>query len=98
VNELTFVPDGWTRADELGVHDGRPLRALHYPSGSIRIEHACKVLGAGDEQHRIVCAPGLQLGAGHTVEQLEPLTVRPSVACGDCGLHGFITDGQWRDA
>lgn len=25
----------------------------------------------------------------------EPLTIQPSVLCRTCGLHGFITNGQW---
>ena len=38
----------------------------------------------------------LPLGAnGWTVEQKTPLTVRPSVLCGDCQLHGWITNGEW---
>ena len=41
----------------------------------------------------------LPLGAeGWTVETKAPLTVRPSVQCGDCGLHGWITNGQWWNA
>jgi hypothetical protein len=35
---------------------------------------------------------------GWTVETKQPLTVRPSVHCGDCGLHGWITSGQWWNA
>jgi hypothetical protein len=38
------------------------------------------------------------LGA-HTLVQVDPLTITASVYtpfC--CGLHGFITDGVWRDA
>jgi hypothetical protein len=30
-----------------------------------------------------------------TVVQTNPLTVQPSILCGSCGLHGFITNGQW---
>lgn len=30
-----------------------------------------------------------------TVVQRDPLTVVPSILCEACGLHGFITDGQW---
>lgn len=33
------------------------------------------------------------------VEQLDPLTISPSVLCspelGGCGHHGFIRDGRW---
>jgi hypothetical protein len=25
----------------------------------------------------------------------DPLTITPSIRCGTCGLHGFITDGRW---
>ena len=28
----------------------------------------------------------------------DPLTITPSILCGECGLHGFITDGQWVSA
>lgn len=41
----------------------------------------------------------LPLGAkGWSVESKNPLTVQPSILCGDCGLHGWITAGQWWDA
>ena len=29
------------------------------------------------------------------VQQTDPLTVVPSILCGYCGTHGFITDGKW---
>lgn len=25
----------------------------------------------------------------------DPLTLSPSIACGQCGHHGFIRDGRW---
>ena len=28
----------------------------------------------------------------------EPLTLRPSLLCMECGDHGFIENGQWRPA
>lgn len=30
-----------------------------------------------------------------TIVQEEPLEVKPSVACGDCNLHGWITGGEF---
>lgn len=30
-----------------------------------------------------------------TVETREPLTISPSLACGNCGHHGFIRSGVW---
>lgn len=34
------------------------------------------------------------------VSSYEPLTMSPSLACAmpDCGSHGFIENGAWRDA
>jgi hypothetical protein len=32
---------------------------------------------------------------GWRIERIEPLTVTPSILCGSCGTHGFITDGKW---
>lgn len=36
------------------------------------------------------------------VQSLDPLSISPSIFMnpdkGGCGLHGFITDGRWRDA
>ena len=31
------------------------------------------------------------------VEQVEPLTVSPSILCRSCGEHGFWRDGRWVD-
>lgn len=33
--------------------------------------------------------------AGWTVVQKDPLTVTPSIMCGSCKTHGFITNGKW---
>lgn len=32
------------------------------------------------------------------VEQRDPLTLTPSIACRACGSHGFIESGKWRNA
>jgi hypothetical protein len=81
-------PHGWSAR-----HDhGSGVASLHYPDGSVRIQHRCDRGTRGV----IVAAPALQLSAGHSITQAEPLTVTPSILCDDCGLHGFITDGAWR--
>lgn len=71
------------------------VEAILHDDGAVRIRHRCKLIGEG---RRLVCDPSLQLGNGHTVESWSPLTIRPSVGCFDCGLHGFIQDGGWSDA
>lgn len=30
--------------------------------------------------------------------QVDPLTITASILCQECGLHGFITNGQWVSA
>lgn len=32
------------------------------------------------------------------VEQDEPITISPSIACRVCGDHGFIKNGRWEKA
>lgn len=32
---------------------------------------------------------------GWKVVSTDPLTVTPSILCGSCGCHGFITKGKW---
>lgn len=69
---------------------GSALRLLVFEDGAYGIEHRCKEVGDGDH---LVVAPKLK----HVVTGEWPkVTVRPSVLCPDCGLHGFITDGAWR--
>lgn len=36
--------------------------------------------------------------AGWTVEQAEPLTLSPSIACRSCSNHGWIRNGEWVSA
>ena len=33
--------------------------------------------------------------SGWQITQVEPLTVTPSILCGRCKTHGFITNGVW---
>lgn len=35
---------------------------------------------------------------GWQVVQREPLTIAPSILCGQCGLHGFWREGRWQSA
>lgn len=83
-----LIHAGWTERKDHGK-----VASLHYPDGQIRIEHACRTV----DGLLLITAPALQLDNGHRVTQTEPLTVRPSIACGDCGLHGYIIDGSWQD-
>lgn len=36
--------------------------------------------------------------AGWTVHSWDPLTLTPSISREECGCHGYIIDGKWRDA
>jgi hypothetical protein len=80
---------GWTKETPVGSG----IVALHYANGEVGISHECVLPRSG---YRVLYAPKLQLNGGHTITSTEPLTVTPSILCGECGLHGFITDGVWR--
>lgn len=74
---------------------GRQMSLRFYEGGAVRFEHPCKVVG---DNEQIVCAPLLQTGGGHTVTpDGDSITVSPSISCPDCGTHGFVTVGVWRD-
>jgi hypothetical protein len=32
---------------------------------------------------------------GWQLQQADPLTITPSIKIGNCGCHGFITEGVW---
>ena len=101
--EPFLVEPGWEWCDIIRRAGLPGFRLLYYPDGTVRFEHRC------DRGQRgvIICAPVLRIGHGHTITrndrgthenpQGQP-TVRASVLCPDCGTHGFITDGWWRDA
>ena len=89
--EIRLVETGWT--DRVNLGEGRAV--LFYGDGRARFEHVCHRTRDG---LTIVVAPLLALGQGHTIVQREPLTVVASIACGDCAIHGWVTDGAWIDA
>lgn len=83
---------GWTT--EVKLDGSGPLHAslLWYEDGTVRFQHHCDRGSRG----LIVCAPALQTGphgTGHIVTSGP--TVTPSIACPDCGAHGFVNSGRW---
>lgn len=90
-----LVEPGFTRSAVLrNPLVDSPPRALFYPDGTIRIEHKCKTIDDPVEVDvLIICAP--KLSPGHRIVSLEPLTVEGSIACPDCGLHGWAREGSW---
>lgn len=90
------------------VHVGADVALLEYPRhgrplndpATLGIEHVCGRWP--DEQEPdgefLKCiAP--TLAPGHTVTRSGgQVTVAPSIACPDCGLHGFIREGRWTPA
>lgn len=104
-------PDGWQESFRYDLGEGRVLHGYaetwwavgqvprHWVGnefhGIVLFEHICD----RGERGVIICAPALQIGAGHTLTgSPEGPTVRASILCPDCGTHGFITDGRWADA
>lgn len=74
------------------VDHGR-VQSVHYPDGTIRIRHECTRPRDGQT---LIAAPAFTI-PGHTIVSTDPVTITPSILCGDCGLHGFLTEGVWRD-
>ncbi|WP_295101608.1 hypothetical protein [uncultured Microbacterium sp.] len=83
-----LTPPGFSRS----VDHGR-VQSLHYPDGTIRVRHECHRPRDG---RTLIHAPTLTI-PGHVVVSTDPVTITPSFLCSDCGMHGFLTDGVWRD-
>ena len=92
--EPFLVESGWTDAVVVEHLAGPTYRILFYEDGTARFEHRCD----RGERGVVICAPALQLGAGHVIEQRDPLTISPSILCPDCGTHGFVRAGRWSPA
>ena len=80
---------------------GKPTAALlrwddAVGSGAWGFEHVCGSWPDEQEPDGVfvkVVAPRL---TNHTVTRSEHgVTVRASILCPDCGLHGFVTDSRW---
>lgn len=63
---------------------------LFYGDNTVRFQHVCDRTGRGT----ITCAP--LLDPAHTVLEMRPLTIHPSIQCPDCGTHGYVTGGKWK--
>lgn len=78
-----------------GVHIKFTVRGDHDEVCGIYESHEClDGEGMGAVTFDVPAAEGLP-GPRWTVEQLDPLTISPSVLCGTCGNHGFIREGRW---
>ena len=104
VNDIRYaVEPGWTTSLLLQSWPDRPVRLLFYPDGRIGVEHKCRVL----DGMQVVCAPRIQPGSSFevglsgafevdwTAEDRSDITIKPSIDCPDCALHGFARDGRW---
>lgn len=80
----------FVRSEDHGV-----VQTLWYADGSVGIRHVCHRSRDG---LTVIAAPRLQLDNGHHIASTEPVTITPSIACDDCGLHGFLITSVWRDA
>lgn len=81
-----------TIAGEQGTND---LDILFMGDGEVRFSHVCRLARSGMVMR---IAPRLQIGNGHTIVNRDPLTIVASILCGDCGVHGFVTEGRWVSA
>lgn len=67
--------------------------------GAWGFEHQCQFWIDGQEPDGVfikLVAPRL---TQHTVNRTEQgVTVRASILCPDCGIHGFVTESKWTAA
>lgn len=90
-----LVEPGWVDSVDLGDE----MAILFYDDGVVRFRHVCDRMGrpegAGGRGFRVVCAPQLQIGNGHTVVTRDPLTIVASILCPDCARHGYVANSKW---
>jgi hypothetical protein len=91
------IDPGWRRAVKVGP-TGKAV--LFYDDGTVRFAHRCD----RGERGIIDCSPLLQIGPGHEdpgpgheIVSEDPLTIRPSILCPDCGTHGWFTESRWSE-
>lgn len=94
---MNEIPDlrlpGWINR----VDHGAGVHTLHYgDDASIRVEHLCAHPRAGTTLLIAPLLTSVNQPGGHQVTSRDPLTITPSILCGDCGLHGYVTNGEWR--
>lgn len=69
--------------------------ALIDPEGAVLFVHDCLAL-CGDGETRLLPQRSFALALPPwAVTSAEPLTLVPSIDCGACSVHGFITNGAW---
>jgi hypothetical protein len=87
------VAELWDDGHVVSVQDHGKVQTVWYDNGDVGLRHVCT---RPRDELTLVVAPRLMLGSGHTITP-APVTVSPSCGCFDCGLHGFLTNGEWRD-
>lgn len=92
-----MYPEGWIAEH----HVDETVTLLQYADGldpqQFRVRHACARWADDQEPDgELVKVIAPRLSAGHVVTVGDGgLTVRASISCPACGLHGFVTDGVW---
>lgn len=82
------IPENRTRYRDVPDHDriGVILTCRHGIEGSLTFDRGPAYAGLFGERPR------------WNVLSEDPLTLNPSVDCGECGCHGHIREGRWADA
>lgn len=100
MSDIEVYDRNYTDRVPVGRHsDGREVALLLYGDGTVRVLHECHFIQGSRD--RLVCAPALRIGDGHDIHAedigcgLMSITVSPSIACPDCGLHGFVRANRW---
>ena len=89
VNDVTF---GLEDADHFWFHHSCNDVAKRWADGGHPLEPDTAAFFQQSADTRTLPLGGPK---GWQLVSRDPLTISPSVLCGECKVHGFITDGKW---
>ena len=92
----------------VGEHLGWPLKVAHYPESAERLAehkpqgwyfvHLCLMREEDDPDGQYSVYVPVSLMQHQCAENAGLVTVQPSILCGGCNLHGWVTDNVWTSA
>lgn len=91
------VVAGWPELAWVEIDDAVWLAGdiLKLPLGPIGHQAMSTLVAHNDPATGKQCRHSPAAITRHTVVAQDPLTLSPSLACGACAWHGFVTVGHW---
>ena len=61
-----------------------------------RFSHVCESPRRGTTLRIAPALSNVGQPGGHQIISTDPLHIEPSILCEDCGIHGWVRNGQWQ--